>query len=63
MVASATSFGRSGLHDWLVQRVTAVVLAVYVIYLASFTNWFRYTKALLEYLNHPHLWKNIKLLG
>jgi len=36
MVASATSLGRSGLHDWVVQRVTAIVLAAYVIYLAGF---------------------------
>ncbi|TQV84420.1 succinate dehydrogenase, hydrophobic membrane anchor protein [Aliikangiella coralliicola] len=36
MVTSATSFGRSGLHDWVIQRVTAVVLAAYVIYLAAF---------------------------
>lgn len=36
MVASATSLGRSGLHDWMIQRVSAVVLAVYVIYLAGF---------------------------
>ena len=36
MVASATSLGRSGLHDWIIQRVTAVVLAAYVIYLAGF---------------------------
>ncbi|TQV77148.1 succinate dehydrogenase, hydrophobic membrane anchor protein [Aliikangiella marina] len=36
MVASATSLGRSGLHDWIIQRVTAVVLAGYVIYLTAF---------------------------
>lgn len=36
MVASATSLGRSGLHDWMIQRVTAVVLAAYVIYLSGF---------------------------
>jgi succinate dehydrogenase / fumarate reductase membrane anchor subunit len=36
MVKSVTSFGRSGLHDWMIQRVTAVVLAVYVVYLSVF---------------------------
>lgn len=36
MVASITSLGRNGLHDWIIQRVTAVVLAAYVIYLAGF---------------------------
>ncbi len=36
MVKSVTSLGRSGLHDWMIQRVTAVVLAIYVVYLAFF---------------------------
>jgi len=36
MVTSATSLGRSGLHDWIIQRVSAVVLAAYIIYLAAF---------------------------
>ncbi len=36
MVTAATSFGRSGLHDWVVQRLTAVVLAAYAIYLFYF---------------------------
>ena len=29
MVTSVTSMGRSGLYDWLMQRVTAVVLLAY----------------------------------
>ena len=29
MVTAVTSFGRSGLSDWLVQRVSAVVLVAY----------------------------------
>lgn len=36
MVKSVTSLGRSGLHDWMIQRVSAVVLAVYVIYISIF---------------------------
>lgn len=36
MVTSVTSFGRSGLYDWLIQRVTAVVLAAYVIFLTVY---------------------------
>ena len=36
MVNSVTSLGRSGLHDWLIQRVSAVVLAAYVVYLSVF---------------------------
>ena len=36
LTTSVTSFGRSGLSDWLLQRVTAVVLAAYVIFLAGY---------------------------
>lgn len=31
MMKSATSFSRSGMSDWLVQRVSAVILAVYMV--------------------------------
>lgn len=31
MVTSVTSLGRNGLYDWLIQRVSAVVIAVYAI--------------------------------
>jgi len=33
MVSSATSYSRNGLRDWLLQRVSAYVLAVYVVFL------------------------------
>lgn len=36
MVRSATSLGRSGLHDWLVQRLSAVVLLGYALYIGGF---------------------------
>lgn len=36
MVTAVTSFGRSGLYDWLVQRVSAVVMAAYAIFLTAF---------------------------
>ena len=36
MVSSVTGYGRSGLHDYVIQRVTSVVLAVYTIYLLGF---------------------------
>lgn len=36
MVTSVTNVGRSGLSDWLVQRVSAVVLLVYIGFLLSF---------------------------
>lgn len=31
MVTSVTSLGRNGLSDWLIQRVSAVILAVYTV--------------------------------
>ncbi len=31
MVTNVTSFGRSGLYDWVVQRLTAVILGVYFV--------------------------------
>ncbi|MBV1911035.1 MAG: succinate dehydrogenase, hydrophobic membrane anchor protein [Kangiellaceae bacterium] len=36
MVKSVTSVGRSGLHDWMIQRVSAVILAAYSIYIGVF---------------------------
>lgn len=36
MVASVTSFGRSGVYDWMVQRVSAVVLALYTLFIFGF---------------------------
>ncbi len=36
MVTNVTSFGRSGLYDWLIQRITAVVLAVYFVTLLGY---------------------------
>jgi len=33
MVKAATSLGRTGLQDWLIQRVSAVILAVYIIFI------------------------------
>ncbi len=36
MVGSVTSLTRSGLRDWLIQRVTAIVLAVYTLFLLGF---------------------------
>jgi succinate dehydrogenase / fumarate reductase membrane anchor subunit len=35
MVTAVTSMGRSGLYDWLMQRVSAVILLVYVLYVAA----------------------------
>lgn len=33
MVTTVTSMGRSGLYDWLMQRVSAVVLLAYFLYI------------------------------
>jgi len=36
MVTAVTNLGRSGLFDWLVQRATAVILLLYVVFLVGF---------------------------
>lgn len=36
MVDNVTNFGRSGVYDWMVQRVTAVVLALYTLFILGF---------------------------
>ncbi len=36
MVGNITSLTNNGLRDWLIQRVSALVLAVYTIFLLSF---------------------------
>ncbi len=35
MVKPATSLGRSGFQDWLIQRVSAVILALYTVFICS----------------------------
>lgn len=35
MVTPVTSMGRSGLYDWLIQRVSAVILLAYFLYLGA----------------------------
>ena len=36
MVAIATGLGRNGLQEWLIQRVSAVLLGIYVLFLTGF---------------------------
>ncbi|MGB1091671.1 MAG: succinate dehydrogenase, hydrophobic membrane anchor protein [Oceanobacter sp.] len=36
MVTSVSNLGRSGLYDWVVQRLSAVVLALYTLFLVGF---------------------------
>lgn len=36
MVANVTSMTRNGLRDWLIQRVSAVIIAAYTLYMISY---------------------------
>ena len=36
MVSNVTNFGRNGVYDWMVQRVTAFVLALYTLFMLGF---------------------------
>lgn len=36
MVTNITNFGRSGLSDWLIQRVSAVILALYAVFMVGY---------------------------
>ncbi len=36
MVRTATSLGRSGLQDWIIQRITAIILAIYTAFLFGY---------------------------
>ncbi|WP_110710169.1 succinate dehydrogenase, hydrophobic membrane anchor protein [Salinicola sp. CR57] len=36
MVTNITNLGRSGLSDWLIQRVSAVVLALYALFVVAY---------------------------
>jgi succinate dehydrogenase / fumarate reductase membrane anchor subunit len=45
MVTAVTSFGRSGLSDWLIQRLSSVVLLAYTVFIC----WFLLTTPDLGY--------------
>lgn len=36
MVTNITNFGRSGLSDWLIQRVSAIILALYTVFMVGY---------------------------
>lgn len=36
MVTTITSFGRSGLYDWMIQRATAVLLLVFSLFIIGY---------------------------
>lgn len=39
MVENITSLTRSGLRDWFLQRLSAIILAVYTVFLLGFILW------------------------
>ena len=39
MVTRITTLGRSALQDWLIQRVTAIILGLYVLSLMGYLLW------------------------
>jgi len=63
-VKAATSLGRSGLHDWIIQRISAVVLAIYTIYVFNFLlTTPDISFQLLQALFHDEFFKVISLLA
>ncbi|GAB2795401.1 succinate dehydrogenase, hydrophobic membrane anchor protein [Halomonas shantousis] len=36
MVTNITNFSRSGVSDWLIQRVSAIILAIYTVFLVGY---------------------------
>ncbi|MCE8015889.1 succinate dehydrogenase, hydrophobic membrane anchor protein [Halomonas sp. MCCC 1A17488] len=36
MVTNITNLGRSGLSDWLIQRVSAIILALYTVFIVAY---------------------------
>lgn len=50
-VKTATSLGRSGLQDWLIQRVTAIILALYTIFILGYI--------LQQHYFYYHDWANL----
>lgn len=43
MLNMTTAFGRNGLQDWLIQRISAVILSIYS--LTLFTFWIFFSKS------------------
>jgi succinate dehydrogenase / fumarate reductase, membrane anchor subunit len=59
MVRAATSFGRSGVSDWLIQRFSAIILAAYTFFIVGYL----LTHPGLDYLTwkglFSHLWVKV----
>ena len=47
MVSNILNFGRSGVHDWLIQRVSAVIIASYSIFLLT---WLVFNESELTFI-------------
>ncbi len=54
MVENITSLTRNGLRDWLVQRVSAIILAVYTLFILGFIVWHQP----LDYSTWHHLFSS-----
>ena len=57
MVSSATNFSRSGLSDWLIQRISAVVLGLYFLVLS----WVFFSSPDLEFAEWSQLFDGLSM--
>lgn len=57
MVTSATSLGRTGLQDWLIQRISAIILAGYFSFIAIYLGVSQYFNH-LNYITWHTLFEN-----
>jgi len=55
LLKMVTSFGRSGLQDWLIQRISAVILAAYTLFIFAF--WLLQPN--IDYLTWQQLFTNV----
>lgn len=57
MVTSVTNFGRSGLSDWLVQRISAVVMTAYL----AFVVFYLFSNPNLDYAQWVELHSSLPM--
>lgn len=55
MVKKLLQPGRTGTRDWLIQRVSAVIMLAYFIYIA----WFLYCHPGIDYITWRHLFNGL----
>ena len=46
MITTVTSLGRTGLQDWLIQRISAIVIVSYMLFVAIYLLLGKYTQEL-----------------